>query len=289
MANFVAVGHEVFQGLACQRLSLPCGDTVLVALQGAHVLSWVSQGRERLFLSPDNLWDGRSAIRGGVPVCFPQFNQRGTLPKHGFARNMAWKIDDAAQAGEAVATHLDFTLSTNADTLALWQQAFVAQLRVTLAPGQLTLTLTVNNTEAQNDLLFTGALHTYFAVDDIDLTELRGLGGRPEWDAVTDVHGVADDVLYFDGEFDRVYTHGENAAAKPLYLQDGSTILQIEQSPSWAESVVWNPGQSKCATLADMPAQGFARMLCVEAAQVFEPISIPAGGQWVGWQRLTVS
>ena len=289
MANFVAVGHEVFQGLACQRLSLPCGDTVLVALQGAHVLSWVSQGRERLFLSPDNLWDGRSAIRGGVPVCFPQFNQRGTLPKHGFARNMAWKIDDAAQVGEAVATHLDFTLSTNADTLALWQQAFVAQLRVTLAPGQLTLTLTVNNTEAQNDLLFTGALHSYFAVDDIDLTELRGLGGRPEWDAVTDVHGVADDVLYFDGEFDRVYTRGENAAAKPLYLQDGSTILQIEQSPSWAESVVWNPGESKCAALADMPAQGFARMLCVEAAQVFEPISIPAGGQWVGWQRLTVS
>ena len=289
MANFVAVGHEVFQGLACQRLSLPCGDTVLVALQGAHVLSWVSQGRERLFLSPDNLWDGRSAIRGCVPVCFPQFNQRGTLPKHGFARNMAWKIDDAAQAGEAVATHLDFTLSTNADTLALWQQAFVAQLRVTLAPGQLTLTLTVNNTEAQNDLLFTGALHSYFAVDDIDLTELRGLGGRPEWDAVTDVYGVADDVLYFDGEFDRVYTRGENAAAKPLYLQDGSTILQIEQSPSWAESVVWNPGQSKCATLADMPAQGFARMLCVEAAQVFAPTSIPAGGQWVGWQRLTVS
>jgi glucose-6-phosphate 1-epimerase len=53
--------------------------------------------------------------------------------------------------------------------------------------------------------------------------------------------------------------------------------------------VVWNPGEGKCATLADMPAQGFARMLCVEAAQVFDPISIPAGGQWAGWQRLTVS
>jgi glucose-6-phosphate 1-epimerase len=53
--------------------------------------------------------------------------------------------------------------------------------------------------------------------------------------------------------------------------------------------VVWNPGEGKCAALADMPAHGFARMVCVEAAQVFEPISIPAGGQWVGWQRLTVS
>ncbi|WP_233203487.1 D-hexose-6-phosphate mutarotase [Limnohabitans sp. B9-3] len=290
---------EVFQGLACQRLTLPCGDTVLVALQGAHVLSWVSQGRERLFLSPNNLWDGQSAIRGGVPVCFPQFNQRGKLPKHGFARNMLWHVEEVAQIGEAEqeneaavgheGSHMVFTLQTNTATLAIWPQAFVAQLRVALAPGQLTITLTVNNTELQNDLHFIGALHTYLAVDDIDLTELRGLGGSAEWDSTVDVHGVADDVLYFDGEFDRVYSRGEGATIQPLHLQDGTATLQIEQSPSWAESVVWNPGEGKCAALADMPAQGFARMLCVEAAQVFEPISIPAGGQWVGWQRLTVS
>ena len=276
-----------FQGLACQRLTLPCGDTVLVALQGAHVLSWVSQGRERLFLSPNNLWDGKSAIRGGVPVCFPQFNQRGTLPKHGFARNMVWAAGGVVADRDAA--HIDFTFSTNPDTLAIWQQAFVAVLRVAMTPSQLTLTLTVNNTELHNDLHFSGALHTYLAVDDIDLTELRGLGGRPEWDAVADVHGLADEALYFDGEFDRVYTCAENAAANSLHLQDGTSTLQIEQSPSWANSVVWNPGETKCAALADMPAHGFARMLCVEAAQVFEPISISAGGQWVGWQRLTVS
>ena len=272
-----------FQGQACHQLTLRDGDSLLVAEQGAHVLSWVSQGRERLFLSPNNLWDGKSAIRGGVPVCFPQFNQRGTLPKHGFARNMAWTAGDMVGNGDAA--HIDFTLSTNPETLTIWQQAFVAVLRVAITPGQLTITLTVNNTEAQNELHFTGALHTYLAVDDIDLTELRGLGGRHEWDAVADLHGVADEALYFDGEFDRVY----DASSKPLHLQDGSATLQIEQSPSWANSVVWNPGESKCAALADMPAQGFARMLCVEAAQVFDPISIPAGGQWVGWQRLTVS
>ena len=89
---------EVFQGLPCQRLSLACGDSLLIAAQGAQVLSWVSRGRERLFLSPDNRWDGKTAIRGGVPVCFPQFNQRGSLPRHGFARNMAW------QPGVAMAT-----------------------------------------------------------------------------------------------------------------------------------------------------------------------------------------
>ncbi|WP_310627585.1 D-hexose-6-phosphate mutarotase [Limnohabitans sp.] len=287
MADATAAGSAAFvdsyQGLACQRLTLPCGDTVLVALQGAHVLSWVSQGRERLFLSPANAWDGTSAIRGGVPVCFPQFNQRGTLPKHGFARNMAWTAGEAVANGDGA--HIDLTLTSNPDTLAIWQQAFVAVLRVALTPGQLTLTLSVHNTEVKNDLHFTGALHTYLAVDDIDLTELRGLGGCPEWDAVADVHGLADEALYFDGEFDCVY----DASANPLHLQDGTSTLHIEQSPSWANSVVWNPGEGKCAALADMPAHGFARMLCVEAAQVFEPISISAGGQWVGWQRLTVS
>ena len=61
-----------------------------VAEQGAQVLSWVSDGRERLFLSPRSALDGSAPIRGGVPVCWPQFNQRGDLPKHGFARHLPW-------------------------------------------------------------------------------------------------------------------------------------------------------------------------------------------------------
>ena len=53
--------------------------------------------------------------------------------------------------------------------------------------------------------------------------------------------------------------------------------------------VVWNPGPVRAAALADLPDADWLQMLCVEAAQVFDPVSIPAGGQWVGWQRLTVS
>ncbi len=273
---------EVFQGLDCHRLTLPCGDSVLVALHGAHVLSWVSQGRERLFLSPRNLWDGQSAIRGGVPVCFPQFNQRGPLPKHGFARTMVWVLADSRV--EHAQAHIDLVLKANARAQALWPHQFQVQLRVALQPGQLMLHLSVHNTDTQ-PLSFTGALHTYLAVDDIDLTDVNGLQGQAEWDAVADVHGVAGGTLYFDGEFDRVYA----AAAGPLRVQDGSGVMSIEQSPSWGQSVVWNPGPEKCAALTDMPSDGFARMLCVEAAQVYEPITVPAAGQWLGWQRLTVS
>jgi glucose-6-phosphate 1-epimerase len=301
---------EIFQGQPCQRLTLPSGDSVLVALQGAHLLSWVAQGRERLFLSERNVWDGQAAIRGGVPVCFPQFNQRGDLPKHGFARNVAWQfvagqvdnnslsakhvhsLDDFADIKNntnssdinfASGAHMRFQLTANAQTLALWPQQFVATLHVSLKPNQLQITLQVQNTDTR-PLLFTGALHTYFAVHNIANTQLTGLQGQAEWNAVTDQHGTANEVLRFDGEFDRVY----QAAPHALQLQDANGTLQIEQSPSWGQSVVWNPGATKCATLSDMPPDGYQHMLCVEAAQVYEPISVAPSQTWQGWQRLSL-
>jgi glucose-6-phosphate 1-epimerase len=66
-----------WKGLPAIALKLGQGDSVLICLQGAQVLSWVGLGQERLFLSPRAAHDGQSAIRGGIPVCFPQFNQRG--------------------------------------------------------------------------------------------------------------------------------------------------------------------------------------------------------------------
>lgn len=294
---------EHFHGLDCQRLRLPCGDTVLVALQGAHVLSWVSQGRERLFLSERNVWDGQSAIRGGVPVCFPQFNQRGDLPKHGFARNLIWQCVTRQEQDHNVAAHnasaansasekngspsthphLDFVLQTGPATLAFWPQHFVATLRVSLQPQQLHIALYVHNTDTQ-PLFFTGALHTYLAVNQIAEAQLTGLQGQAEWNAVTDEHGQATEVLRFEGEFDRVY----QAAPHALSLEEGEQRLRIEQSPSWGQSVVWNPGAQKCGSLPDMTPQAYQRMLCVEAAQVYEPIRVPAQGQWLGWQRLSL-
>ena len=56
----------------------------------------------------------------------------------------------------------------------------------------------------------------------------------------------------------------------------------------WAQTVVWNPGADKCATLTDMPPQGWRQMLCVEAAQVYTPIRIAPGDFWQGAQRLRV-
>ncbi len=272
---------EIFRGLPAHKLSLPCGDELIVALHGAHVLSWVSQGRERLYLSPHSLMDGHAAIRGGVPVCFPQFNQRGTLPKHGFARNLTWTAKPIEPTPEGVSLTLVF--SDSPATRVHWPQAFEAQFIIELAPRSLTMTLKVVNRDTQ-PLEMTGALHTYLAVDDIGQASLRGLQGQAEWDSLTDVHAQAAPELRFDGEFDRVY----EATPRPLLLQDGPNRLQIEQSPAWFNSVVWNPGAALSARMADLPDDGYQHMLCVEAAQVDAPVKVSPQATWQGWQRLTV-
>jgi glucose-6-phosphate 1-epimerase len=178
---------------------------------------------------------------------------------------------------------LGFTLNHGPATQKFWGAEFKAQVQIHLSPKALKVVLLVNNL-GKTELQFSGALHTYLAVSDISTTTLRGLQGQSEWDAVRDAHSEAADALTFNGEFDRVYA----ASPKPLVLQDGARVLEISQSPSWAQTVVWNPGETLCATLADMPTDGFAHMLCVEAAQVFSPIHVPAHGHWQGWQSLTL-
>lgn len=279
-----AKGRETtIAGQPAIELALPQGDSLRVTLHGAQVLSWVSGDQERLYLSPKSIMDGQAAMRGGVPVCFPQFNQRGPLaerlPKHGFARNLPWQADAPELNGDHA--QLTLRLSDSAQTHAWWPQAFEAQLHIELSPGALKIILCVHNTDDQ-PLAFSGALHTYLAVPDVTQATLQGLGGQPEWDSLTDTHAPAADTLRFADEFDRVYA----AAPVPMTLNQ---TLQISQSPSWANTVVWNPAKALCARLADMPADGWRHMLCVEAAQVFEPIHVPAGERWEGWQQLTVT
>ncbi|MEY3408995.1 MAG: putative glucose-6-phosphate 1-epimerase [Pseudomonadota bacterium] len=271
---------DTFQGHTGWRWSLPNGDSVFVAQQGAQVLSWQAAGAERLYLSPASACDGSTAIRGGVPVCFPQFNQRGTLPKHGFVRNMPWQL----RGSDLHASSHVFELQANDATRSIWP--------VDLQVHQLKISLRVENL-GDKPLTFTGALHTYLAVSAIDQVCLMGQAKQAEWDAVQDTHQTCSGQLQFDAEFDRVYdvattpsTPTTEAQAVPTWiLQEGAKTLSISQSNAWGQSVVWNPGPEKTAQLKDMPANGFQHMLCVEAARVNPPIEVPAFQSWEAWQQ----
>lgn len=277
-----AARPATWQGLPAIALQLPSGDSALIALQGAQLLSWVSQGQERLFTSPLAAHDGHTPIRGGIPVCFPQFNQRGPLVKHGFARTMAWV--GQAQDAQTVADGLQITLQLRDDvaTRAVWPHAFTARLTVLLQPGALTLTLGVDNPGPQA-LEFTAALHGYFRVDDVTQAALHGLEGQRYWDAVADTHPQQQGAIRFGAETDRVYPRAEPT----LQLETpDAPALQLSQDAAWTETVVWNPGPALCARLADMQADSWQHMLCVEAAAIDAPVVVPAGGQWQAAQSL---
>ena len=269
------------RGQPAVRLTLPEGSTCTIALHGAHVLGWTTtDGVERLYLSPDAVFDGQAAIRGGVPVCWPQFNQRGPLAKHGFARNMPWQVEpqDAAAPDE-----VRLVLTDSDASRALWRHGFRATLTVTLTPQGLRTALDVVNTGAA-PWSFTAALHTYLRVDEIAEARLEGLQGAARWDAVRDVrHPETAEALRFGEEFDSVYA----APAEPLRLVQPSGMLEIAQSASCTETVVWNPGPVLAAKLSDLPDDGWRHMLCVEAARIDEAVLLQPGAAWQGWQQLS--
>jgi glucose-6-phosphate 1-epimerase len=120
------------------------------------------------------------------------------------------------------------------------------------------------------------------AVSDIAHVHLSGLGGQKEWDALADTHQTALESLQCTGPFDRVYS----APHAPMHLHDPAGGLEISNSEGWADCVVWNPGAAGCAGMADMTPKAYENMLCVEAAQVFEPITVAPGAQWHGSQVL---
>lgn len=274
--------RETWRGLACTRLTLPQGDTALVSDFGAQVLSWQSQGRERLFLSARANLDGTAPIRGGVPVCFPQFNARGPLPKHGLARRAVWAWEGAATAGDADSLTARWQWQPPAPLHPAFPHGVQATLAVTLAPGALSVQLQARNAGTA-PWAFTGALHTYLAVHNAADCQLQGLQDQAFWDAAQGFSpAVQQGPVALGAEVDRVYAR----TAAPLALHDGGAVLDIRQDTAWPETVVWNPGPALCTTLADMEPDGWRHMLCVEAAAINQPVALLPGQQWQAAQHL---
>uniref|UniRef100_Q47CG8 Putative glucose-6-phosphate 1-epimerase n=1 Tax=Dechloromonas aromatica (strain RCB) TaxID=159087 RepID=Q47CG8_DECAR len=271
-----------FHGIEALRLNGPRGVSAIVSKQGAQLLSWVSaDGRERLFLSDKAVFDGSVAIRGGVPVCFPQFSSLGDLPKHGFLRTRSWSVSTRRTGDDYALVTLE--CADDESTRSLWPHSFLAELTVMLEADRIDLELAVTNTgSAPFD--FTGALHSYLRVVQVEDVTLEGLHGHDYQDAVEGDRVVRETgtELIIEKEVDRAYRD----VRRPQHLKAGNLSLGI-QAQGFPDVVVWNPWADRCAELKDMPTDGWRHMLCVEAAAT-RPVSLPAGEEWYGRQTLVV-
>ena len=265
------------------------GACARVLPYGAHVVSWTPApsapggAAERLFVSARSAYRAGTAVRGGVPVIFPQFAAEGPYVRHGFARTRPWALVRAGRGADGTA-EVEFALADDAETRALWPYAFHCTLVVRAAGAWLEVALGVENPGAE-PLACTGALHTYLRVGDVEAVRVRGLEGARYRDQAAGgaLGGPVGDALAVRGEVDRVYL----GAGGPVDVDDpvlgrGTRV----EAFGFADVVVWNPGAALAAGLADLESEGWRRLLCVEAAAVARPVSVAPGGRWEGRQRL---
>ena len=272
-----------FGQLPALRIEAPDGASAIVTLFGAHVVAWhTADGRERLFCSRQSPLDGSAAIRGGVPVIFPQFSTRGSGMRHGYARVSTWRAGASGLQGQAA--YAEFHLRRDDVPAALAHEShfdFELTLRVTVQADQLELAFEVRNSGAQA-FAFSAALHSYHAVTQLQRSSLAGLDGL-RYSGDQEADGVAPAApLPFSDHLDRIY-YGVSAPLT-LHTDAGTDALQIAQS-GFADVVVWNPGRANAAALKDMADDEYERFVCVEAAQI-APLEVVAGASWTGTQRL---
>ena len=249
---------------------------------GAHVSSWkLADGDERLYLSPRSALDGRAAIRGGVPIIFPQFSNEGPLPRHGFARTALWAVSDLHDDGESAWANLQ--LQNTAATHVVWNQPFSARFQVKVGGPELEMSLQITN-RGETPFAFTCALHTYIRVNDIRNVQVEGLADisfRLSGDASRAQFIDAERSLKIFSEVDRIYLNVPYA----LTVREPNRATEVRKQ-GFADYVVWNPWVEKCAQLNDMPAEGYLNMLCIEAAQIGVPVQLEPGQSWQGTQTL---
>jgi len=252
--------------LPALRIRAADGAEALVTLYGAHLVSWKSaDGTERLFMSARSALDGSRAIRGGVPIIFPQFAERGTGMRHGFARVSTWRVADSGENADGafaifVLSHADLAPAI----AAAWPHGFELRLKVALQKNRLALSLDVRNA-GDDAFAFSAALHSYFAVDAIGAVR---------------IDGVQDGALAISDKFDHIY----RAVPGAITLADGASRLRLTQE-GFRDAVVWNPGAADTAAMADMMDDEYLRFVCVEAALI-EPLTLASGAAWRGEHRI---
>ena len=277
-------------GQPAMWLRAPDGAELTVLLHGGHIVSWIPAGdQERLYLSPDAVAGPGQAVRGGIPVIFPQFSQRGPLPRHGLARDRAWTWVEGAQRGDVVIGVL--RLTDDEATRTVWPHRFEAELSFSFSGLQLDVELAITNTgEPGKDTAFEfrAALHSYLLVDDVRRAKLAGLFGVKYLDKLTGAEQHQEmDPFSFAGEIDRIYfdTAPVGAGTQTLSTSMGRMLITRE---GFDDVVVWNPGPAKAADMDDLPDDDWLRLLCVEAAAIGTPITLAPGQEWVARQGFEV-
>ena len=223
-----------------------------IALQGAHLFSWqpTQCQQDVLWLSEIEPFETGTAIRGGVPICYPWFGNAGS-PAHGFARTSLWQLSDYEISADKV--RLVFSLFSALNiVLAKVEMQFSEQCE---------LRFTHYGDSAMKNVQV--ALHSYFNVADINRTQIANLPTEC-FNSLSQSQEVVPSPRAIRENVDCIYT----APQQPTEVHDigNHRIINVEHLNA-GNVVLWNPWHK---TTSNMTENGYQTMVCVETARIDE-------------------
>jgi D-hexose-6-phosphate mutarotase len=229
-----------------------------IALYGGQVMRFQPRGEVPV------LWNGAehdiqpdTALRGGIPVCFPWFGEhhhkadRSVFPLHGFVRLSVWDVARADASGAL----LNLPPRDGCPVR--------VQLRVQVAKT-LSVAFSVENSGAE-PFRFAAAFHPYFVISDIAGISVEGLDGCVYRDKTAGMKPCRQEgEVTFNRQVDRIYT----GTASDCIVRDPSAgrVIHIQKRGS-RTTVVWNPGTDGITDDAvHFGPEEYRGFVCVEAA-----------------------
>lgn len=261
---------------------------------GATVTSYEHNERQVLFVSEKAILNGTKAIRGGVPIVFPQFGQPSpSMPQHGIARTSIWTVDTFLQNETTRSASLVLKLTDSPESFLLWPYKFQLTYTVTISVEGLNFSLVVSNTDPETSFSCNALFHTYFKVEAIRNVSIRGFqntfyANKLEDNKISLMDGESP--ITFEQEIDCIHlskpdhlignivlqrTADESSPItiiKSAYVQDTGSIWKNELS---VDVVVWNPWIEKSKTIADLHDDAYHNFVCIEPGIVSELVTVP--------------
>jgi glucose-6-phosphate 1-epimerase len=237
--------------------------TAKISLYGGQVLAWQPVNEQPVFwLSENAIFEQGTAIRGGIPLCWPWFGpyqapSGETAGNHGFARQRNWQLDEVTIEKNSVTVTL-FLSGLNDHPLWPHQYQLKQQL---IFSKQFEQQLFISNLSSKA-FEYSAALHSYFAVSTPENITVAPLAEFPFDDKVTGKEQQLAALENCCGEVDRIYYSNEVCSIEDKQWQRTIKV----SSTNCQQWVLWNPGAELANKMKDLHVGAENEFVCLEAA-----------------------
>ncbi|OOF64082.1 D-hexose-6-phosphate mutarotase [Rodentibacter pneumotropicus] len=221
--------------------------TAKIALQGAQLLSWQPRGAKQdvLWLSEIEPFQMATAIRGGIPICYPWFGSV-KQPAHGTARIRLWQLSHYDLAKDKV--RLEFSLFSDLNVIE-------AKIAIVFT-DKCHLSFTHYGEQPAQV-----ALHSYFNVGDIAQVEIVNL---PEtcFNSLTQQQENVPSPRSITENVDCIYS----SEKKQNQIVDKvlNRTIQLHHHDA-SQLVLWNPWHKSTSAMSE---KAYQHMVCLETARI---------------------